>query len=143
MTDPLPTYVDELRRACTTAALNYEIWWVYRSAETRPVYVDVMNHYPLFFQTSIHAHFVAMLVALYRLYEKRPDTYNVPGLLKLLHTHQAVPASTLEQLHASYNQAKPLWKKVSRLRNDVFGHRSHAQPVEDVFSKTEITRQPA
>jgi len=77
-------YIEELRDTVRVAWLNYEIWWVYKSTDTRPEYVDTMNRYPLFFQTSIHAHFVALLVALYRLYETRDDTYNIPTLLKLL-----------------------------------------------------------
>src|SRR3989337_990975 len=68
----------ELQDTTTTASLNYEIWWIFRGSETRPKYVDVMNHYRLYFHAAIGAHFVAMLVALYRLYETRPDTHNIP-----------------------------------------------------------------
>jgi hypothetical protein len=77
-------YVAELHHTVTVAALNYEVWWMYSSEDTRPEFVDAMNRYTIFFQTSIHAHFVALLVALYRLYETREDTYNIPSLLQLL-----------------------------------------------------------
>src|SRR6187455_2633293 len=85
MSDEVERYVEELRNAVTVAWLNYEIWWIYKSSDTRSEFVDTMNKYNLFFHASIHAHFVALLVALYRLYETRDDTYNIPTFLKLLH----------------------------------------------------------
>jgi hypothetical protein len=52
-----------------------------------------MNRYHLFFSTSIHSHFVALIVALYRLYEKRRDTYNIPRLTDLLEKEGRVSAA--------------------------------------------------
>src|SRR4051794_26110871 len=84
-------YIDELRDTVRHAWLDYEIWWVYKSADTRPEYADTMNRYTLFFHTSIHAHFVALLVALYRLYERRKDTYNIPTFINLLRANGSIP----------------------------------------------------
>ncbi len=77
-------YIGELRHTVSVAVLNYDIWWVYKSDRTRPQYVDTMNRYRIFFTTSLHAHFVALIVALYRLYEKRRDTHNIPGLILVI-----------------------------------------------------------
>jgi hypothetical protein len=67
----------------TFAGLNYEVWWAYEGEHSRPDVVDALNAHPVFFQTSIHAHFLSLVVLLYRLYETRKDTYNIPQLLKL------------------------------------------------------------
>jgi hypothetical protein len=147
MSDLIQKYVDALRQTATEASLNYEIWRVYRDildgAETYSQlgqdYVDRMNAYPLFFQPSIHAHFLAALVALYRLYETRSDTYNIPGFLKLLQHEGTVPESKLEKLHSLSSEAKPLWIKVSILRNEAFGHRSQEHSVSDIFEKARTT----
>jgi len=139
MSDEVERYVEELRHTVTVAWLNYEIWWVYKSSDTRPEFVDTMNKYNLFFQTSIHAHFVALLVALYRLYETRDDTYNIPTFLKLLKETNAVSPKALEQLGELYAQAKPLWVRVNILRNKAFGHRSKAHTVADVFDEAGVT----
>lgn len=139
MSDEIERYVEELRHAVTTAWLNYEIWWVYKSTDTRPEFVDTMNRYGLFFQTSIHAHFVALLVALYRLYETRDDTYNIPTFLRLLKEKGAVPSETMEALTDLYGQAKPLWVKINILRNKAFGHRSKAHSVSEVFAEAGVT----
>lgn len=152
MDKTLEQYAEEIRHTATVAWFNYEIWWVYKSADTRPEYVGTMNAYPLFFQTSLHAHFVALLVELYRLFETRHDTYNIPGFLRLLAERGAVPREVRAKLQAMYEEAKPLWVKVSILRNKAFGHRSKAHTVGEVFAEAgvkpddlralvEITRQ--
>ena len=140
MSANIDNYISELCHTTIVAWLNYEIWWVYKSKDTRPVYVDVMNKYPLFFQTSIHAHFVALVVALYRLYETRDDTFNIPSLLKTLRNESRLPEATLDLLEGIYkNEAKPLWIKVNILRNKAFGHRSVAHTVEEVFEEAKVT----
>jgi hypothetical protein len=139
MDDEIEKYVTELRHTVTIAWLNYEIWWVYKSSETRPEYVDTMNRYTLFFQTSLHAHFVALLVELYRLYETRKDTYNIPRFLALLKEHDAVPEAATNELEKLYAQAKPLWVKVNILRNKAFGHRSSAHTVSEAFKEAGVT----
>ena len=116
MTGDLERYIKELQHTVTTAGFNYDIWWVYKGVDTRPKYVKTMNRYGLFFQTSLHAHFIALLVELYRLYETRKDTFNVPSLLKLLKDQKALPPETLKSLNASYAQVKPLWLKVNAQR---------------------------
>lgn len=134
------SYITELRHTATTASLNYEIWWIYKSEATRPLYVKTMNRYGLFFQTSLRAHFVALLVELYRLYETRKDSYNIPSLLKALKTEARLPNTTLVSLVDMYNlEAKPLWLKVHQLRNRIFGHRSIAHTVDEVFREAEVT----
>lgn len=133
------SYISELRHTVTVAGLNHDIWWVYKSKNTRPAYIETMNRYSLFFQTSIHAHFVALLVALYRLYETRDDTFNIPSLLKILKEQRALAEATLQLLDGVYKEAKPLWIKVSILRNKAFGHGSVAQTVEQVFNEAGVT----
>ena len=139
MSIDIDTYITELRHTVTVAGLNHEIWWVYKSKDTRPQFVDAMNRYSLFFQTSIHAHFVATLVALYRLYETRSDTYNISTLLRSLKEHETIDEEILGGLNKLYQEMKPLWVKVNILRNKAFGHRSTAHTVEEVFKEAAVT----
>lgn len=140
MSADIDRYIGELRHTITVAGLNYEIWWVYKSEDTRLIYDKAMNRYGLFFQTSIHAHFVALLVALYRLYETRDDTFNIPSLLKILKTEARLPDATLKLLQGIYkDEARPLWLKVNILRNKAFGHRSVAHTIEEAFQEARIT----
>jgi len=132
--------ISELNHTISVARYNYEIWHIYTSEDTRPAYVKTMNRYSLFFQTSLHAHFVASLVALYRLYETRRDTFNVPSLLKALQNEQRLSCDTLEVLGGIYrDEVKPLWIKVNILRNKAFAHRSSDCSVNEVFREAEVT----
>jgi len=131
-------YIEELHHTAVVAALNYEIWWTYKEKHSRAKYVNAMNLYSLFFQTSIHAHFVALLIALYRLYETRDDTFNVPGLLPLLEKCQDFPSDALAELKQLSHEAKNLWIKVCILRNEAFGHRSKKYSLTDVFKRAKV-----
>jgi hypothetical protein len=135
----LAPHLEALRHSANVASLNYDIWWVYKSKEYRPIYVDTMNRYLGFFDTSLHAHFVALLVALYPMYETRRDTFNLPRLLKVLDKERRISANVLAKANALYAEAKPLWVKVGVLRNNAFGHRSDSKTIEEIFKEAGIT----
>ena len=132
-------HVKELQNALTIAGLNYEIWWLYKEKESRKRFVDTLNSYPLFFQTSLHAHFVAMIIALYKLFETRPDTVNIPKLIELLEREGSIPQTVIQRIRSEIKQIKPLWVKISILRNNLFGHRSNALDNEDIWKKANVT----
>lgn len=131
--------IKELQDAAIAAGLHYDIWWALKSKDTRPKYIDVMNRYVTYFRASISAHFVAMLVALYRLYETRKDTHNFPTLLERLEADGSLPKVDVDSLRAQHARAKPLWVKVSILRNEVFGHRSLDLDTSAAFAKASVT----
>jgi hypothetical protein len=139
MKDEIQKNVKELQHAITVAGLNYEIWWVYKEKESRKRFVDTLNAYGLFFQTSLHAHFVAMIVSLYRLYETRKDTINLSQLIKLLKNKSSIPSHEIRRIESEIKQIKPLWVKVSVLRNNMFGHRSNALDHEGVWKEANVT----
>lgn len=130
-------HIRSLQETATVARLNFEIWWVYKSEDTRPKYVGSMNRYLGFFQASIHAHFVAIVIALYRLYEKRSNTINLDRLLK------ALPAETRGKLPPDCNgriaRATDIWKKVSIVRNNCFGHLNGEASVSQSFERASLT----
>lgn len=132
-------FIEELRHGLIVAGLNYEIWWVYKEKNSRKRYAGTMNAYSPFFQTGIHAHFVAYLVAIYRIYEKRKNTLNIPRLLDMVEKSKRLPHQALTDVKTLYNEAKPLWLKVFILRNSVFGHRSEALDVTAAFRKADVT----
>ena len=139
MNDEFTENVKELQNALTVAGLNYEIWWVYKEKESRKRFVDTLNTYPLFFQTSLHAHFVAMIVSIYRLYETRKDTINMPQLIKKLKNQNTISNQDIKRIKSDIEQIKPLWVKVSVLRNKMFGHRSNALDHDGIWEEANVT----
>ena len=133
-------FLEELRQTATVACLNHEIWWVYKHQETRAKYIGAMNRFNPHFHTALHAHFVATIVALYRLYETRNDTYNVPRLMAALDTELGQDPAAMSAAKDLYQtEIKPLWIKVSILRNNAFGHRSTEMSVEQAFQQANVT----
>jgi len=131
----LTTYLTELCYMATVAERNFEIWWVYRNKKTGEKYKDTIDQYYQFFEMSIQAHLITLIVQLYCLYEKRDDTYSIPSLIKGLEENKE-----WESLNKIYNdEAKPLWLKVGILRNKVYGHRSKSLTVEQSFIEAKVT----
>ena len=138
-TNEIERNVKELQHAIVVAELNYDIWWVYKEKNSRTRFVDVMNDYPLYFQTSLHAHFVAMIISLYRLCETRKDTMNLPQLVRLLKKDSTLSTQEIKSMESDINSMKPLWQKVFILRNNIFGHRSNKLDDDDVWEKASVT----
>lgn len=131
-------YIENLRGTIITAELNHDIWWIYKSKDTRPKFIDIMNSYLSFFQASNHAHFVAMLIALYRLYETRRDTISLPHLLKILDRDHPLSDNALSSVSELMQKAKPIWKKVGIIRSEVFAHSNDERNTEESFKKAGI-----
>ena len=128
-----------LRKEAIEALLNYEIWWTYRDPDIAPMYTDILNRHSTFFTTSKNAHFVAMVLPLYRIFETRKDSINLPRLLRKLRDDGILPVIQLDELDKQYQKLKPAWLKIATLRNEVFGHRSGDLTVEESFKKAQIS----
>lgn len=134
----IESHIKNLWDTVITAEHNHEIWWIYKSNDTRPIFIETMNKYLLFFKSSIHAHFVAMIIALYRLYETRSDTINIPRLLQLLEQHHPLSNDSVNCINKLIAQAKPIWIKVGIIRSAVFAHLTNERNVEESFGKADI-----
>jgi hypothetical protein len=137
--DEINSNIAEFQHAIVVAELNYDIWWIYKEKDNRTRYINVMNKYPLYFQTSLHAHFVAMIMPLYRLYETRKDTMNVPQLIRLFKKHSVLTNDKIKKIETDINSIRPLWRKVHTLRNNMFGHRSNTLSDDDIWTTANVT----
>lgn len=133
--DIIERYVKSIQDTIIAADHNHDIWWIYKSKEIRSKFIDVMNNYLAFFQTSIHAHFVAMIIALYRLYETRRDTISLPQLLKVLDRDHPLSDNAKNRVDKLMPEAKQLWRKIGIVRSDAFAHLSDGKDIEDSFKK--------
>jgi len=134
------TFIKDLRHALSVAGLNMEAWVVLTDHDSRSRHLRAMNGYSIFFQTSINAHFVGMLIPFYRLYENRSDTFNIPRLLKELRESGALPTEKLDELDGKYAAIRPLWVKLSILRNKAFGHCNAVLTLREIFGQAAISQ---
>ncbi len=132
-------YIQELRNMILSAYFNYDIWWVYKEKNERERYIDILNRYQFFFRTSIHAHFVSLVVALYMLLECREDTVNIPNLVKILEENAKLQNNSLVRIEEEIGRVKPLWTKIAILRSNIFAHRKNEDSAEELFAIAKIT----
>ena len=128
--------IEELIHTTHVASVNYEIWWVYN--EDRPKYVNVMNRYSEFFSASIHAHFVAMLLALAKLYENRNDTINIRKLINLIRNNRFIEETILTKIEQSLKDSEALISKICILRSNYFTHINNQLNYDAVLAKADI-----
>lgn len=126
-----------LRRDVIEALLNYEVWWAYRSPETTAKYAAVMDQYPALFNTAIGAHFVAIILPLFRIFDERSE--NLKDLMLRMQSEGVVSADRFNELDRKRISLEPRWKKIAILRNEVFGHRSANFSVQNSFTKAKIS----
>jgi hypothetical protein len=129
-------HLEELLQTVKAARANYDIWWAYK--KDRPKYVDVLNEYLEFFRVSIHAHFVAMLMALYKLYDKRSDSIGVDALIEEALADAEFTKDDSEKIARYLDLAKPISEKVKVLRHKLFAHRDRKFDYDDTFSAVQI-----
>jgi len=131
--------VAELAEAVRLASLNFDVWWVYTAKDSRNQYIGAMNKYPTFFRMSIHAHVVAIVIALYRIFETRKDTYNVRRLVALLEENHVIAEPERAKVNQLLREAQPPWRKITIVRSDVFAHRKKGSTVEQSFKKAHLS----
>lgn len=136
MTNKIKQHVRELRDALILAGLNQEIWWLLKNKETRKKLVAPLTiYYPNFFETSLHAHFVAMVVGCYRVFEIRRDTINMSTLIHLIENEGTVARNDIIRFKAKMRELKQGWIKISILRNKLFAHRSMADLKNEIWKE--------
>lgn len=125
--------IQQLQASVMAADLHYRVWWIYKNKDDREKYLDVLNDYLGFFRVSIQAHFIAVTVILYAIYEERSDTVNLSRLF----------ASAGRDLQATiaekYTRARAIWTKVAIIRNNHVGHVNDRLDVDEVFQKANVT----
>ena len=130
-------HLEALLKTVQVAWTNYEIWWLYRC--DRPQYVEVMNRYLGFFSCSIHAHFLAMLMALFKLGDTRDDSASLRRLLLEARINPKIDAAVLAEAESKLDQLEPSFKKIRTLRNKVFAHLDLRLSYDEVFAQAGIT----
>lgn len=132
-------HLEELVQTVKAGRANFDIWWVYKNGQDRNKYLEVLNYYLEFFRVSIHAHWVAMLMALYKLYDKRKDSIGIQDLIGGAKQIPNFPQDIVEPIQVNLNLALPLWEKVRILQHKLFAHRDKALNYDETFKSAKIT----
>lgn len=105
------------------AHANYCMWWQLRNAKSDKEKRAAMNSYVLFFGYSMRSFLLALIISLYKLFDKKlTKTNNLSRLIRVARKEPKLPAQTLEQVEELARRATVIWKKVEILRNGYFAH---------------------
>jgi hypothetical protein len=96
------------------------------------------THFSEFFVFTIHAHFVAFVVHVAGLFEKRNDTINLRRLANEMKVAN-MSSKTVDEVDALLREAEPLAAKVFVLRNKLFAHRDDVLSYAEVFKAADVT----
>lgn len=131
--------LEVISQVAARARIYFDIWWIYEGAPTKQTYLETMNEYSEFFRFDSHAHFVTMVLYLGQLFETRQGTLNLTSIAKEAEQSVALSQDDVVAAADKLAAAKPLAKKVTILRSNLFAHRSSSLSYADVFRKAEIT----
>jgi hypothetical protein len=141
MCQPLP--LDErLYRASqhvVRSRLFFDLWFYFEEAKTRPKTLETMREYNEFFRFTPHAYFVAYVVHIAAMFDRRRDTIS---LLRLAHEMKAarlIQGQAITDLDALLAEAAPIASKVTILRHYAFAHRSARISYGTAFKKAAVT----
>src|SRR4030095_7155848 len=115
-------YIKPLALIIRSASFHFDIWWVYKEKNSSSKYLEVLREYPQFFNNSLEAHFLAMVVELYKLFETRKDTVNFPTLIGVIRQDKLLDKKLLGEVESSLTALKPIWVKITVLRSELFAH---------------------
>jgi len=128
-----------LGTAITEARRHFQIWEALQEARADEVSVRSMNLYKEFFVPTISAHFESAIVFCYQLFETRNDTVNFSSLKKALKEIEGRDIEQEQPLTDIQNKIKPIWVKISKLRNQSVGHLSSEKPQAEIFSQAGLS----
>lgn len=131
--------LEELFQDLMRARDTYEAWWNLKNEEVRPRYVDTMNRYFHYFSVAVHSHFVAMLMALFRLYDTDREALSLPRLIVSIQSEPSMPREVALRAEAALKRTEPTVKKIRHLRDKVFAHRDRSYTYERAFDEVGLT----
>ena len=110
MRQPLP--LDErLYRAgqhVVRSRLFFDLWFYFEGAETRPNIIETMREYNEFFRFTPHAYFVAYVVHIAGMFDKRRDTINLTRLAQEMKAAHQIQGHAITEVDALLAQATPV-----------------------------------
>lgn len=133
--------IEDIFQTLLEVQAHYKIWNKLKEHQSQQNSVDKMKNYSEFFLMTKQAHFISYVVGLYKLFETRRDTINIPQLTKSLKQENQLTNNNLDKLEKLMNEIKTtLWTKISLLRNNAIGHSSKKMTFAEIYQKANITQ---
>jgi hypothetical protein len=136
---PLDQRLERIGQHILRARLFFDLWFYFEGPDTRPKIFNIMDEYSEFFRFASHAYFLAYVIYIAGVFDKRRGTISLCSLVPEVKKTGHLKDQKAATVDALLIEAKPLAGKVSILRHEAFAHRSGSVMYDDVFRKAEIT----
>jgi hypothetical protein len=140
MSQPLPLN-ERLFRAgqhVVRSRLFFDLWF-YFEGPMRPKIIKTMREYNEFFRFTPHAYFVAYVMHIAAVFDRRRDTLSLPRLSHEMKTAHQIQGQVSKEVDTLLAKAAPIITKVTTLRHNAFAHRSAGMAYDETFNKAAVT----
>lgn len=141
----MPLSIDEqiefLGTTILQARLHFDVWEALQEARGDPDAVQAMNNYREFFSSTMLAHFESFIISCYQLLETPDDRVSFPSLKRTLELEEGRDIDQEPDLVDIQVEMKPLWIRISTIRNQSVGHLSQDKSQYDVFKSAGLSAQ--
>mgnify|MGYP001600497005 CR=1 FL=1 len=128
----------KLMHDAIVAKMHYQVYDVLTNDVDRPNFVDTMNEYGGFWSSSISAHFVAMVMAISKIYDKK--YFSLVHLLEGLQKERLLNSENASILREEVDIIQASLKKVTILRGNFVAHLTEKLSPTEVFKLAAISR---
>jgi hypothetical protein len=120
------------------ARLFLDLWFYFEEKTTRAKIIDTMREYNEFFRFTPHAYFVAYIVHIAAMFDRRKDTISLPRLAKEMKMSRLLQGNSAAEVDRLLAEAAPIASKVLVLRHYAFAHRSARISYDDAFKQAAV-----
>lgn len=117
----------------------FDMWRVLNGEQTRPKYVDILNHYLYFSRALIASSFHFSVINLYKAVETSSNTHNLKNLLILLDKSEKISSEKLNSIKGTLSAHEKAQRAVFILRSNVSAHHSEKIKYQEAFKKADIS----
>lgn len=131
----LPDICDEL----CEAEQFFSVWRAFTDPQNRASFEPTMERFCQFFDSIVRAHFTALIVTLYRVYERGPKVDTLRQLHEDAQSQNLLKSTAKSEAANIHSSVEATWRKVSIVRSNVYGHKSTKLSPELAFEKAKLT----
>jgi AbiU2 len=135
---PLNQRLDRIGQHIVWARLFLDLWFYFEERDSRRKIIETMREYNEFFRFTPHAYFVAYVIYMAGVFDKRSDTISLPPLVREVKAAGQLIGQDAAAVDALLVEAKPVADKVLILRHKAFAHRSAHISYNDVFKMAAV-----
>ncbi|MFY9826952.1 MAG: hypothetical protein WAM82_36710 [Thermoanaerobaculia bacterium] len=125
-------------RAFHAAEDCWQAWWFYVGEDTPATFFHAFDLYPWLVDQEIHAHFVATVMALGKLYDSSNDAVSLSSLFREARVQNAVCIEVLAAIRADRKKASKIWSRLKVIRDENVAHVLAEEDFKEVFERANI-----